>query len=56
MLYAAVLRIGIEAVALAALRLAPARLLGARRLLEGAGRVLYYLLVPAWLLLRVLGE
>ncbi|MGN6150919.1 MAG: apolipoprotein N-acyltransferase, partial [Lysobacteraceae bacterium] len=53
-LYAAALRVPIEAGAWIALLLKPGRAVGVRRALEIAGRLLYYLGAPALLLLRVL--
>lgn len=53
-LYAAALRVPIEAGTWIALFVKPERALGVRRTLEIAGRLLYYLGAPALLLLRVL--
>lgn len=53
-LYAAVLRVPIEAGTWAVLFTAPARAVGVRRGLEIAGRLLYYVGAPALLLVRVL--
>jgi apolipoprotein N-acyltransferase len=54
LLFAAVLRAAIEAIALAALALRPARSAEVRRVLELLGRLLFYLGVPLWLALRLL--
>lgn len=54
MLFAAVLRIGIEACTLLALALGPARAKEARRQMEWLGRIAFYIGVPCWLLLRIL--
>ncbi|MCX7041441.1 MAG: apolipoprotein N-acyltransferase [Gammaproteobacteria bacterium] len=53
-LFAAVLRVGIEAITLMAIALRPERVGDARNTLEGLGRLLFYVGVPAWLLMRVL--
>ena len=52
--FAAVLRAVVEAACLAIAWGMPARAATARRLLEGGARAVYYLGVPAWLVLRVL--
>lgn len=54
MLFAALLRIGIEASTLLALGLGPAHATDARRQLEWLGRLAFYFGVPCWLLLRIL--
>lgn len=54
MLFAALLRLLIEIPGSLVGLLRPGRLLAARCLLEWAGRVLYYLGLPLWLLLRIL--
>lgn len=54
MLLAAGLRLLVELLCLSTQRLAPARLTSTRVLLEGLGRVCYYLGVPIWLALRIL--
>jgi apolipoprotein N-acyltransferase len=55
LLVALALRAAIEALMLAAKRLRPEQAPGLRRTLEVAGRLLFYLGVPAWFALRVLG-
>lgn len=54
MLYAALLRIGIEGLALLAALLAPQQLAVGRAWLETGGRLLYYLAAPAALLLKLI--
>jgi apolipoprotein N-acyltransferase len=54
-LCAAALRAAIEAAAYAAEAVRPARAVEARRVLERLGLAAFYLGVPAWVLLRVLG-
>ncbi|QDH71894.1 apolipoprotein N-acyltransferase [Marilutibacter alkalisoli] len=54
MLFAAALRIVIEAVTGFVLLLRPAAASDARRALEWLGRLVFYVGVPAWLLLRIL--
>jgi apolipoprotein N-acyltransferase len=54
MLFAAALRVASEACTLLVQRLRPAYLTDTRRLLEALGRLLFYLGVPLWLLLRIL--
>lgn len=56
MLFAAGLRIVIEAGALAALLGGPTRALGARHALEWLGRAIFYIGVPVWLVLRIVTE
>jgi apolipoprotein N-acyltransferase len=53
--FAAALRVAIEAAALLGAALQPRRADALRALLEGAGHALFYLGAPAWLLLRALG-
>ena len=55
-LCAAAVRAAIEAATLAGVVLAPARALDARRVLEGLGLAALYVGLPAWLLLRILGN
>ena len=55
LLAAAVLRLGIEAVAAVGARWRPASALALRRGLESAALVVLYVGLPAWLLLRVSG-
>jgi apolipoprotein N-acyltransferase len=52
-IFAAVLRVGIEAGTIIALGLRPDRAADTRNTLEGLGRLLFYLGVPAWLLIRI---
>ncbi|RMH91047.1 apolipoprotein N-acyltransferase [Lysobacter pythonis] len=53
-LWAGALRAAVEAVCLAAPRIAPTRIVGLRTVLESAARWLYYLGVPVWLAWRML--
>ena len=55
-LCAAAVRAAIETATLAGVALAPARAVGARRVLEGLGLAALYVGLPAWLLLRILGN
>ncbi len=52
-LVAAALRVLIEAAALVVLMAAPARAVDGRRALEALGRLVFYIGVPAWLLIRL---
>ena len=52
-LFAAALRVLIEASTLLSIALRPERAVDVRRVLERLGRLLFYLGVPAWLLMRV---
>ncbi len=53
MLFAAALRIGIEAASVAALAVRPSGAAAARDALEWTGRLAYYVGVPVWLVLRI---
>ena len=53
-LFAAALRVAIEAGTLLAVALKSERAIETRRMLEALGRVVYFIGVPAWLLLRIL--
>ena len=52
-LFAAVLRVGIELGTMVVLLLNAERVDGIRRVMEAIGRLLFYVGVPAWLLLRI---
>ena len=52
-LFAVVLRVGIEAVTLMAIAMRQERAGDVRNTLEGLGRLLFYVGVPAWLLMRL---
>jgi apolipoprotein N-acyltransferase len=54
MLFAAVLRLIVEAVTALAMPLGNARAIGVRRVLAWAAQLAYYLGVPAWLVMRLL--
>lgn len=54
-LFGALLRVLVEAVAMLAAAANPSRAIAARRMLEACARALYFVGVPAWLLLRLLG-
>jgi apolipoprotein N-acyltransferase len=54
LLFAAVLRVAIESIALITLALRPVRAIEIRRVLEPLGRLLFYLGVPLWLAVRLL--
>jgi len=55
-LCAAALRAAIEAATVAAVVLRPAKAIVARRSLERLGRIAFYVGLPSWLLMRVLGS
>jgi apolipoprotein N-acyltransferase len=55
MLVAAVLRVMIETTTVLALPLSPTRAVASRRFLEWLGRLLLFVGIPGWLLLRMLG-
>jgi apolipoprotein N-acyltransferase len=56
MLVAATLRVAIETATVLTLQLAPSHAVSSRRMLEWLGRLILFLGIPGWLLLRIVGS